>query len=222
MRMVLLGPPGAGKGTQAKTICSNFGIPQISTGDMLRTAISTGTGLGKQVKAVYDRGDLVSDDIIVRLVEDRIAQDDCANGFLFDGFPRTIAQAQALDVAQVPIDAVVEITVPDEEVIRRMSGRRVHPASGRVYHVLFNPPRVADIDDATGEPLVQRDDDSAATVRDRLAVYREQTHPLVEFYRTRADAAGGPGTLRYIRVDGLGAVADVGNKVMERLRDDTD
>ncbi len=218
MRIVLLGPPGAGKGTQAKAICASFGIPQISTGDMLRVAVAAGTELGRQVKAVMDRGDLVSDDIIVRLVEDRIAQDDCVNGFLFDGFPRTIAQAEALVAADVRIDAVVEITVPDDEVVRRMSGRRVHPASGRVYHVVFNPPRLADTDDVTGEPLVQRVDDREQTVRDRLAVYRRQTLPLVAFYRSRADASGGPGALRYIEVDGMGAVADIESRVTEQLQ----
>ena len=217
MKLVLLGPPGAGKGTQAKAICSTFGIPQISTGDMLRAAISGGTELGRRVQAVMDRGDLVSDDIIIRLVEERIAEADCANGFLFDGFPRTIAQAEALEAARVAIDAVVEITIPDEEVVRRMSGRRVHPGSGRVYHVVFNPPREPGRDDETGEPLLQRDDDREETVRDRLEVYREQTHPLVEYYRARSGESGGNGSLRYIAVDGLGAVADVGKMVLESL-----
>ena len=215
MRIVLLGPPGAGKGTQAKAICAEFGIPQISTGDMLRAAVGAGSQLGRQVRAVMDRGDLVSDDIIVRLVEDRIAGADCANGFLFDGFPRTIAQAEALQAAAVALDAVVEITVPDAEVVRRMSGRRVHPGSGRVYHVLFNPPREPDRDDETGEPLLQREDDREETVRDRLAVYRGQTHPLVEFYRARA---GGGVTLRYLAVDGRGAVADVRKRVLLALK----
>ena len=199
MKLVLLGPPGAGKGTQAKAICATYGIPQISTGDMLRAAISRGTALGRRVRAVMDRGDLVSDDIIIGLVEERIAEDDCANGFLFDGFPRTIAQAEALEAARVALDAVVEITIPDAEVVRRMSGRRVHPGSGRVYHVLFNPPRVPDVDDETGEPLLQRDDDREETVRDRLAVYRKQTHPLVEFYRRRSRTASDNGALRYPR-----------------------
>ena len=215
MKIVLLGAPGAGKGTQAKSICARFGIPQISTGDMLRAAISAGTELGRRIQAVMGRGDLVSDDIIIGLVEARIVADDCGNGFLFDGFPRTIAQAEALEAAQVAIEAVVEITVPDEEVVRRMSGRRVHPGSGRVYHVVFNPPRVPDIDDETGEPLLQRDDDTEATVRDRLAVYREQTHPLVEFYRARAGASGG---LRYIEVDGSGAVTQVANEILTQLQ----
>ena len=218
MKLVLLGPPGAGKGTQAKAVCSTFGIPQISTGDMLRAAVSGGTVLGRRVRAVMGRGDLVADDIIIRLVEGRIAEDDCANGFLFDGFPRTIAQAEALEAARVAIDAVVEITVPDEEVVKRMSGRRVHPGSGRVYHVVFNPPRVPDLDDETGEPLLQRDDDREETVRDRLSVYREQTHPLVGFYRTRSRADQGNGALRYIEVDGLGAVADVEKRVLKSLQ----
>ena len=218
MKLVLLGPPGAGKGTQAKAICSAFGIPQISTGDMLRAAISGGTELGIRVQAVMDRGDLVSDDIIIRLVEERIAAADCENGFLFDGFPRTIAQAEALEAARVAIDAVIEITIPDAEVVKRMSGRRVHPGSGRVYHVVFNPPREPDRDDETGEPLLQRDDDREETVRDRLAVYRDQTHPLVEFYKARSGRGGGNGGLSYIEVDGLGAVADVKKKVFEALR----
>ena len=218
MKIVLLGPPGAGKGTQAKSICANFGIPQISTGAMLRAAISGGTELGKRVQAVMDRGDLVADDIIVGLVEERILKNDCANGFLFDGFPRTIAQAETLEAADVAIDAVVEIRVPDEEVVRRMSGRRVHPGSGRVYHVLFNPPCVSDFDDETGEPLLQRDDDQQETVRDRLAVYRQQTHPLVEFYSARAQENNGADALRYIAVDGLGSVSDIGRKVLELLQ----
>ncbi len=218
MKVVLLGPPGAGKGTQAKAICSTFGIPQISTGDMLRAAVSGGTELGKRVQAVMERGGLVSDDIVIRLVEERIAKEDCAHGFLFDGFPRTIAQAEALEAARVAIDAVVEITVPDEEVVKRMSGRRVHPGSGRVYHVVFNPPRAPDLDDETGEPLLQRDDDREETVRDRLSVYREQTHPLVGFYRTRSRVDQGNRAVRYIAVDGLGAVADVEKRVLKSLR----
>ncbi len=226
MKLVLLGPPGAGKGTQANAICASYGIPQISTGDMLRAAISRGSALGKRVQAVMERGDLVSDDIIIGLVEERIEEDDCANGFLFDGFPRTIAQAEALDAARVDLDAVVEIAVPDEEVVKRMSGRRVHPGSGRVYHVVFNPPNVPGLDDETGEPLLQRDDDREETVRDRLAVYRAQTHPLVEYYRARSrtDARTGRGSnsgnggLRYIEVDGLGRVADVTDKVLQLLQ----
>ncbi len=220
MKIVLLGPPGAGKGTQAKVICARFGIPQISTGDMLRAAVGRGTALGKQVKAVMGRGNLVSDDIIIRLVEERIASDDCGGGFLLDGFPRTIAQAEALEVAGVTIDVVVEIAVPDDEVVRRMSGRRVHLGSGRVYHIVFNPPRTADVDDETGEPLLQRDDDREATVRARLAVYRKQTQPLTAFYKARSNTQGGQAVTRYIEVDGLGAVAKVNQTVMRALRGD--
>jgi adenylate kinase len=216
MRIILLGPPGAGKGTQAQFICRHFGIPQISTGDMLRSAVSAGTELGKRVKSVMDSGALVSDEIIIELVRERIAQPDCANGFLFDGFPRTIPQAEALDVAGVTIDRVVEIVVPDEEIVKRMSGRRVHAASGRVYHVTFNPPRVEGKDDVTGEPLMQRDDDREETVRDRLAVYHRQTHPLVEFYRGRAAQSA----LRFAKVDGLGEVKQIEERVLRALQED--
>ncbi|MGI9327679.1 MAG: adenylate kinase [Pseudomonadales bacterium] len=216
MRIILLGPPGAGKGTQARYICEAFSIPQISTGDMLRAAVADETPLGLQVKAVMDSGALVSDEIIIALVKERIAQPDCANGFLFDGFPRTIPQAQALVEAAVEIDCVVEIKVPDEEIVRRMSGRRVHMASGRTYHVIFNPPKVENIDDATGEALIQRDDDAEDTVRDRLAVYHEQTHPLVEFYQSRANDDGV--NVRYVSVDGLGEVESVQNDIFKKLR----
>ncbi len=216
MRIILLGPPGAGKGTQARYICEAFGIPQISTGDMLRAAVANETPLGLQVKAVMDSGALVSDEIIIALVKERIAQPDCANGFLFDGFPRTIPQAQALVEAAVEIDCVVEIKVPDEEIVRRMSGRRVHMASGRTYHVIFNPPKVENIDDETGEALIQRDDDAEDTVRDRLAVYHEQTHPLVEFYQSRADDVGA--NVRYVSVDGLGEVESIRNDIFKKLR----
>lgn len=214
MRIILLGPPGAGKGTQAQFICRQFGIPQISTGDMLRAAVRAGSELGVRVKAVMDSGALVSDEIIIELVQDRIAQPDCANGFLFDGFPRTIPQADAMEQAGVPIDHVVEIVVADEEIVKRMSGRRVHLASGRVYHVEFNPPRAAGVDDVSGEPLVQRDDDKESTVRDRLAVYHRQTHPLVEFYEARASR----GLLRFSRVDGVGALADIENRIITALQ----
>src|SRR5580765_2080254 len=182
MRLILLGAPGAGKGTQAAFICKKFAIPQISTGDMLRAAVKAGTPLGLAAKKVMDAGGLVSDDIIIGLVKDRLKQADCANGYLFDGFPRTIPQADAMKDAGVAIDYVLEIDVPDEAIIERMSGRRVHPASGRTYHVKFNPPKVAGKDDATGEELIQRVDDEEATVRNRLSVYKSQTRPLIEYY----------------------------------------
>lgn len=213
MRIILLGPPGAGKGTQAQFICEKFGIPQISTGDMLRAAVKAGTELGNKVKAVMDSGALVSDDIIIELVKERIREPDCANGFLFDGFPRTIPQAEALDQAGVVIDSVVEIRVPDEQIVRRMSGRRVHPASGRVYHVEFNPPRQAGKDDETGEELIQREDDKEATVRDRLKVYHRQTHPLVQFYQQKADESD----LKFVAVDGLGDVKEIQSRIVRAL-----
>ena len=202
MRIILLGPPGAGKGTQAQFIKDSLGIPQISTGDMLRAAVGSGSELGQRVKAVMDSGALVSDDIIIDLVKERIQADDCANGFLFDGFPRTIPQAQAMDDANIPIDAVVEIQVMDEELIKRITGRRVHPGSGRVYHVVYNPPQQHGVDDVTGEALQQRVDDTEATVRERLSVYYEQTQSLVEFYR-------GKGEIEYLEIDGSGAVEDI-------------
>jgi adenylate kinase len=211
--MILLGPPGAGKGTQAQFLCETFAIPQISTGDMLRAAVSAGTELGERVKAVMDSGALVSDDIIIELVQARITEPDCANGFLFDGFPRTIPQAEALDDAGVVIDAVVEIQVPAEDIVRRMSGRRVHPASGRVYHVDFNPPKVAGKDDETGEALIQRDDDQENTVRERLDVYHKQTHPLVEFYRNKANNSD----LRFAEVDGRGEMQEVHQRIVAAL-----
>ncbi len=204
MRIILLGPPGAGKGTQAQFIKERLGIPQISTGDMLRSAVSSGSALGERVKAVMDSGALVSDEIIIDLVKDRIQHDDCANGFLFDGFPRTIPQAQAMTSAGVEIDAVVEIQVPDEELVQRITGRRVHPGSGRIYHLIYNPPKVEGRDDETGEPLVQREDDTEETVRERLSVYKEQTEPLVEFYHAMESQG-----LRYISVDGQGEVASI-------------
>ncbi|MEK9624038.1 MAG: adenylate kinase, partial [Halieaceae bacterium] len=183
MRIILLGPPGAGKGTQAQFICQQFGMPQISTGDMLRAAVAAGTPLGQQAKAIMESGGLVSDDIIVGLVKERILESDCENGCLFDGFPRTIPQAQAMVEEKIAIDHVLEIAVEDDEIINRLSGRRVHPGSGRVYHVVFNPPKESGVDDETGEPLIQREDDREETVRNRLAVYHDQTQPLVNFYR---------------------------------------
>lgn len=214
MRTILLGPPGAGKGTQARFICETFGIPQISTGDMLRSAVSAGTELGKKVKAVMGSGALVSDDIIIDLVKERITEDDCTNGFLFDGFPRTIVQAEALIAAGVEIEVVLEITVPDDAIISRMSGRRVHSRSGRTYHVEFNPPDREGVDDVTGESLVQREDDKESTVRERLAVYREQTAPLVGYYSSRADGD----KLRYVTVNGLGTVPEVQKEILKALR----
>src|SRR6056300_58581 len=184
MRIILLGAPGAGKGTQAAFLCKQYGIPQISTGDMLRAAVAAGTELGNKAKAIMDTGGLVSDDISIGLVKDRIAQPDCEAGCLFDGFPRTIPQAQAMVDAGISIDHVIEIAVDDEEIVGRLSGRRVHPGSGRIYHVDHNPPQTAGVDDITGEPLIQRDDDLEETVRKRLAVYHEQTQPLVDFYKT--------------------------------------
>ena len=183
MKIILLGPPGAGKGTQANFIKEAFGIPQISTGDMLRAAVAAGTELGQQAKKIMDAGELVSDEIILNLVKERIAQQDCENGYLFDGFPRTIIQAEGLQKSGVDIEYVIEIQADDNEIVSRMSGRRVHPASGRTYHVVFNPPKQPDIDDETGEPLIQRDDDAEETVRKRLQVYHEQTSPLIDHYR---------------------------------------
>jgi len=208
MRLILLGPPGAGKGTQAGFITKQYGIPQISTGDMLRAAIKAGTPLALSVKQVIDAGHLVSDDIIVRLVRERLSEPDCTNGYLFDGFPRTIPQAEAMKAGRVPIDHVLEIDVPEAEIVLRMSGRRVHPASGRSYHVQFNPPRQEGRDDVTGEPLVQRADDSEDTVRKRLEVYRRQTQPLVDYY-TRWAATGDTGAPRYHRISGLGSVEEI-------------
>ncbi len=216
MRLILLGAPGAGKGTQAAFICRKFGIPQISTGDMLRAAVKAGTPLGKQAKQVMDAGGLVSDDIIIGLVKERLTQPDCAGGFLFDGFPRTIPQAEAMRSAGVKLDAVLEIDVPDESIIERMSGRRVHSASGRTYHVHFNPPKVEGRDDATGEELIQRDDDQEATVRKRLQVYQEQTRPLVSYYADWA-ATGDPAAPRYCRIDGSGSVDDITNRALAAL-----
>lgn len=213
MKAILLGPPGAGKGTQAQFICQAHGIPQISTGDMLRGAIAADTPVGRAAKAVMDAGELVSDAVILSLVKERLARPDCAPGFLFDGFPRTIPQAEALADAGVTIEFVVEIAVNDAEVVRRIAGRRVHEPSGRVYHVAFNPPRIEGRDDDTGEPLVQREDDREETVRERLAVYRRQTAPLIDFYRAKARAS----SLRYVRVDGMGSVTAIRAAVAEGL-----
>ena len=208
MRLILLGAPGAGKGTQAAFICEKFGIPQISTGDMLRAAVKAGTPLGLQAKAVMDAGQLVSDELIINLVKDRIAQPDCAKGFLFDGFPRTIPQADAMKAAGVKLDYVLEIDVPFEAIIDRMSGRRSHPASGRTYHVKFNPPKVEGIDDVTGEPLVQREDDKEETVKKRRQVYSDQTRPLVDYYSNwaKAEPQAAP---QYRAISGTGSVEEI-------------
>ena len=216
MRVVLLGGPGAGKGTQAAYITGRYGIPQISTGDMLRAAIRSGSALGAEAKILMDAGRLVPDEIIVDLVAERIAADDCASGYLLDGFPRTIPQAEAMREREIRIDAVVEIAVPDEDIIERMSGRRVHPGSGRTYHVRFNPPVREGIDDVTGEPLVQRDDDREATVRHRLNVYHEQTAPIVEYYR-RWEADDRHSAPRVSRIDGFGSLSDVRDRVFTAL-----
>lgn len=208
MRLILLGAPGAGKGTQANFICQKYDIPQISTGDMLRAAVKAGSPLGLQAKAVMESGGLVGDDLIINLVQERIAQADCAKGFLFDGFPRTIPQADAMKAAGVKLDYVLEIDVPFEAIVERMSGRRSHPASGRTYHVKFNPPKTADIDDLTGEPLVHRADDQEDTVKKRLDVYSAQTRPLVDYYaswaKTDADAAP-----KYHAISGTGSVEEI-------------
>ena len=216
MRIILLGGPGAGKGTQANFIKDKYNIPQISTGDMLRAAVKEGTPLGIEAKKVMDAGGLVSDDTILGLVKERISQDDCASGFLFDGFPRTLAQAEALKDKGVNIDAVVEIDVDDEEIIKRMSGRRVHLASGRTYHIVFNPPQQEGKDDETGEPLIQRDDDREETVRQRLKVYHDQTEPLVDYYSDWA-AQGGETAPRYLRIPGIGRVEEIRDAIFSAL-----
>jgi len=216
MRLILLGPPGAGKGTQAAFITQHFGIPQISTGDMLRAAVKAGTPLGLEAKKVMDAGGLVSDDLIIGLVKDRLKQQDCAKGYLFDGFPRTIPQADALKNANVGLDHVVEIVVPEDDIILRMSGRRVHAASGRSYHVTFNPPKTPEQDDITGEPLVQRDDDKEETVRHRLEVYRNQTRPLVDYYAGWANTKD-PLAPRYSKVQGVGSVDDIRQRIFAAL-----
>ena len=221
MRLILLGAPGAGKGTQAQFICKQFGIPQISTGDMLRAAVKAGTDLGIAAKKIMDAGGLVSDDIIIGLVKDRLTQPDCAKGYLFDGFPRTIPQAQAMKDAGVPIDYVLEIDVPFDAIIDRMSGRRVHPASGRTYHIKFNPPKVAGVDDVTGEPLIQRDDDKEETVRKRLQVYNDQTRPLVEYYSSWAEQSNDSDKVKapaYRKVNGTGSVEDITAAIFAGLK----
>lgn len=216
MRLILLGAPGAGKGTQAAVLCEKYGIPQISTGDMLRAAIKAGTPLGLAAKQVMDAGGLVGDDIIIGMVKERIAQPDCARGFLFDGFPRTIPQAEAMKAAGVKIDHVLEIDVPDSAIVERMSGRRVHVASGRTYHVAYNPPKVPGKDDVTGEDLIQRDDDREETVKKRLEVYHQQTRPLVDYYSAWA-ASGDATAPRYSRISGMGTVAEITERALAAL-----
>jgi adenylate kinase len=217
--MILLGAPGVGKGTQAKLVMDKYGIPQISTGDMLREAIKAGTALGEKVKAVLESGALVTDEIIIDLVKERITQPDCENGFLFDGFPRTIPQAQALVDENIAIDSVIEIKVPEEEIVKRLSGRRVHLDSGRIYHVLFDPPKVEGKDDETGEALIQRDDDTEETINERLKVYVEQTEPLVLFYQRLSDEIDS--SLTYDAIDGLGSTEEISNKIFTILNDQT-
>lgn len=216
MRLILLGPPGAGKGTQAAYIMEKYNIPQISTGDMLRAAVKAGSELGRQAKSFMDSGGLVPDDVIIGLVKERIQENDCKNGFLFDGFPRTIPQADALREAGVEIDFVVEIDVDDEEIIKRLSGRRVHPDSGRTYHIDFNPPKTAGIDDVTGEPLIQRDDDKEDTIKKRLEVYHEQTELLVEYYSTQAQNVSNTSP-KYVKVSGVGSLDAIKEKIFDAL-----
>lgn len=225
MRLILLGPPGAGKGTQANFIREKFGIPQISTGDMLRSAINTGAPLGLKARTFMDAGELVPDDLIISLVKERLQQPDCANGYLFDGFPRTLPQADALRQAGVALDYVIEIDVPFDEVILRISGRRVHPASGRSYHIKFHPPKVKDHDDMTGEALIQRQDDAEETVRKRLAVYLEQTKPLVDYYANWAQQGSADGQhghtttpAQYRRISGQGSVAEIRQRILDALQ----
>jgi len=216
MRIILLGGPGAGKGTQAGYITEKYGVPQISTGDMLRAAVKAGTPLGLEAKKVMDAGALVSDDIILGLVKERIDQPDCKKGFLFDGFPRTVVQAEALKTQGVAVDAVVEIDVDDQEIIRRMSGRRVHLASGRTYHLVFNPPKTEGKDDVTGEPLIQRDDDQEETVRKRLDVYHDQTEPLIDYYTKWAES-GEAAAPRYVKIAGIGKVEEIRDRIFDGL-----
>lgn len=218
MRVILLGAPGAGKGTQAQAICEHFDIPQISTGDMLRAAVKAGTSMGQQVEEVMSSGALVSDDLIIELVKERIADPDCVNGFLFDGFPRTIPQAEALKDTGIRIDHILNIDVDDEEIVRRLSGRRIHPASGRVYHVDYQPPKTPDTDDVTAEPLVQREDDREDTVRKRLSVYHDQTEPLVKYYQDwfSSDPDSAP---KYHRIAGIGEMDDIQRRILDALTD---
>ena len=216
MRLILLGGPGAGKGTQANFIKEKYGIPQISTGDMLRAAVKAGTPLGKEAKGYMDSGGLVPDEVIIGLVKERIQEPDCEKGFLFDGFPRTIPQADAMKDAGVPIEAVVDIDVPDEEIIKRMSGRRAHLASGRTYHIIYNPPKVEGKDDVTGEPLVQRDDDKEETVKKRLDVYHEQTEPLIDYYK-KWEASGEDAAPKYCHIDGVGSLEDITKQIFSAL-----
>jgi adenylate kinase len=213
VKIVLLGAPGSGKGTQAKFICERYGIAQISTGDMLRAAVRAGTELGKQVKAIMEAGELVPDSLILALIQERLAQPDCAAGFLLDGFPRTIAQAEGLEKMGVDLDYVIEIEVPDEEIVKRLSGRRVHPGSGRVYHLLYHPPKRDCLDDVTGEPLIQREDDREETVRKRLEVYRRETEPLVDFYLQCAEK----GKVNFATVSGIGKVEEVRARIFKLL-----
>lgn len=217
MRLILLGGPGAGKGTQATFVTEKFGIPQISTGDMLRAAVKAQTPLGIQAKKVMDTGGLVPDDLIIGLIKGRLQQDDCKNGYLLDGFPRTIPQADAMQENGIEVDYVVEISVADEEIVKRMSGRRAHLASGRTYHILYNPPKVEGIDDISGEPLVQREDDSEETVKHRLAVYHDQTEPLIEYYGEFANREKSTAP-RYVAIDGVGSVNDIKNKILAALQ----
>ena len=214
MKIILLVPPGAGKGTQAEFLCREFNIPHISTGNILREAINAGTELGAKAKSLMDEGILVSDEVIVGVVVERIAHKDCESGFLFDGYPRTIPQAKALDIHSVEINLVIEIKVPDDVIVSRMSGRRVHLSSGRNYHVDFNPPKVADVDDLTGETLIQREDDKPETVKDRLEVYRTQTLPLIDLYSERAQK----GELNYLKISGVGSPTEVSNLILEKIK----
>lgn len=213
MKLIILGPPGAGKGTQADFIAAKYNVPKISTGDMLRSAVKAGTPLGREAKRVMDRGELVSDDLIMGLIQERLTEDDCKAGYLFDGFPRTIGQAEALENLNITVDGVVELVVPDESIVNRMSGRRVHPGSGRTYHLVYNPPLKPDCDNETGEPIIQRADDKEETVRHRLEVYHQQTSPLVDFYRQRAIQ----GKLTYIEVDGNDTLTGVRDAIAAEL-----